>query len=189
MNKKRIKRISVIATAATATLFSIFCIMSWPLIIASEEKELTGYSFVFEDVLHFDDGAIREGQSGWIYRIPKSISHDLEANKEELKKYPMWSTLAFDGYNQIHWQNLSALEKGEHRIINDWVFKRSATISDINNVKNVNDIWKYAKYLIQQDDTLISGWYTSEGDGVVDNYFIYIMNPRLDLIIKLASLT
>jgi hypothetical protein len=177
----------LVGVAVAVALFGVLAVMTWPRMFVSEGRELTGSSIDLQESARFDR-ASREGLAASVYRIAEGSADLLEADQESLKRYPMWSARAFDGYKRVRWQTINELKNGPDRLLADAIFHGDAASVDASTVRSLDDARQLADSLSQQPGVLISGWYT-ERDGVVTNYFTYVLDLKRRLIVKLSLLT
>jgi len=183
----RLRRWLFLGTVVGAGLFGVLAVMTWPRMFVSEGRELTGMGIELRESARFDR-ASREGLAGSVYRITDQSAGALDANQVSLKRYPMWSALAFDGYKRVRWQPVDELKSGPNRLLARAVLRSDAGPVDAASVSTVDEAQQLAAWLSHQEGVQISGWYT-ERDGVVTNYVAYILDVKRRLIVKLSLLT
>lgn len=187
--KSRLRRWMLRGVGISAGLFCVLAVISWPRMFVSEGRELTGASIELRELARFDR-ASREGSAATVYRIGEGAALALAANKTSLKRYPMWSARAFDGYKRVRWQTMQELKSGPDRLFVDWVFLgiTHPTAVDAEKVSSLDEVRALAASLSQPDGVLLCGWYTGSDD-VVTNYVAYILDLKRRLLIKLSLLT
>ena len=183
-----LRRSVTVPCCILACVFALLAVVTWPRIFVSQGRELTGTSLDLEQIVRVDDGSMREGAAAWVYRLPDRAADALDSDRQRLRRFPMWSALAFDGYRLVRWQTLAEMNRGADRILADSVFRSGGRDLDPANVSAVGDAHDLASFLVQQETVLVSGWYT-ESKGVVTNYFVYVLDLRRRLMVKLSLLT
>jgi len=186
-NPGKLRRRILIVSAVVLGLFGIVAVMSWPSMLVSECHELTGTDIDLLELARFYP-ASREGSAGTVYRIPDPSADRLNANQQSLRKYPMWSALAFDGYKRVRWQTLQELKSGPDRLLAETLFGFDSVPMDASSVRSMNELRDLATALAVQESTLIGGWYTDR-DGAITNYFVYVLDLRRRLLVKVSLLT
>jgi hypothetical protein len=184
---KRLRRVLLFAALCGGGAFVLLTVMTWPSFFVSQGRELTGVGFELKEVTYFKRGS-REGRAAGIYRLPADAADELMQRQESLKAYPMWSALAFDGYNRVRWQTIAELNGGPDRILADRVLRSDAGEIDRAQVHSLQDAEQLAASLLNQPDVLVAGWYRENG-GVVTNYFIYVLDLKQRLLVKVSLLT
>ncbi len=187
---KRPIRVLVGVVICVAALFAVFTMLIWRP-FTSKEEELTGLSFQLTEVAFFDNtGGRGEGHRIWIYRIPNDAAQRLNAKGYPLSKFPMWSALAFDGYERIQWMPTNTANSADVQLVMKSVFSdESATETDLDDVHTMADARRFAHALTKRRGTLIAGWYTAVDSDSVTNYFVYVMNLNARVLVKLSLLT
>jgi hypothetical protein len=186
-NPRTLRRWLLIGVVVAVGLFGVLVVMTWPSMFVSQGRELTGASIDLHESARFDR-ASREGLGATVYRITDTSADALSADRQSLRGYPMWSALAFDGYKRVQWQTFSELRGGPDRLLADALFRGDAASVDASSVRSLDDARDLAASLSGQDGVLICGWYT-ERDGVVTNYFAYVLDLKRRLLVKLSLLT
>jgi hypothetical protein len=100
----------------------------------------------------------------------------------------MWCGLAFDGYKRVRWQPIAELKSGPDRILADRALRGDAGEVDAASVHSLEDAQQLAASLSSQEGVLVAGWYTARG-GVVTNYFVYVLDLKRRVLVKLSLLT
>lgn len=185
-NLGKIRRRVFIVSGVALGLFGLLAVMTWPTMFVSHGRELTGTEIALLEFARFTPSS-REGSAGAAYRIPEPTAESLNANQEILREYPMWSALAFDGYRRVRWQTLQELERGPDQIL-AVLFDFDPAPIDATNVRSMNELRDLATTLALHEDALIAGWYTDQ-DGAITNYFVYVLDLRRRLLVKLSLLT
>lgn len=175
--------------AVVAAVFVLGTVVTWPSMFVSQEEELTGLSFDLRLIKHIDDGSRREGKSAWIYEIPEPAAADLAANPDRLRDYPMQSALLLDGYRRLCWTPLHELQSGHERLLVEELYSEAGPALQPRNFERVDDAQQYASQLARDPSSLIGGWYTHRNGKFLTNYFIYVINPRRRILVKLSLLT
>jgi len=168
-------------------LFIVLAVMTWPRMFVSHGRELTGTPINLQEVARFDL-ASREGLAAAVYRFTDTNANALNAHRQSLKGYPMWSGIAFDGYKRVRWQTLSELKSGHDRLLAEALFHGNIIFMDASRVRSIDDARDFASSISGQDGVLISGWYTERG-GVVTNYVAYVLDLKRRILIRLSLLT
>jgi hypothetical protein len=184
---KTLRRWLLVAIGVAIVLFGVLAIMTWPSMFVSKGRELTGASIDLQEYARFDR-ASREGLAASVYRITGRSVDALNADQQSLRRFPMWSALAFDGHKRVRWQALNELKSGPDRLLVDAVFRADAALMDAPGVSSLDDARNLAASLSGQEGVLISGWYTERG-GVVTNYFAYVLDLKRRLLVELSLLT
>ena len=161
--------------------------MCWPSPFFSEERELTGVSFDLELVVCVDDGSFREGSKAWVYRISDNAAEILASDHKQLSEYPMWSALAFDGYNLVRWSPLLELQSSPDHLLAEVLSTDCVTTVLPDDVSNMMEARELASSLARTESGLISGWYTAH-HGSVTNYFIFVIDLNRKLLVKLSRI-
>lgn len=184
---KRLGSILFLVALCSGGVFVLFTVMSWPSMFVSQGRELTGVGLELEESARFER-ASREGPAASIYRITGEAADDLSNNRQSLKAYPMWCGLAFDGYKRVRWQTVEELKGGPDRILADRVLRGEAGEVDATQVQGLKDAQQLATSLAYQEGVLVAGWYTASG-GIVTNYFVYVLDLKRRILVKVSLLT
>ncbi len=179
----------LVASLAIGAMMTMVVVTSWPMFFVTDSQELTGLRFEMQKVKFISEGG-REGFRTTIYRIPNTAVAEIKSDLRRLKSYPMWSALWFDGYKQARWQTFSELSKISNGRVVANVFHDISVEGEIDlaSVETRADVARYARALLNDPSTLVSGWYTLSGD-VVTNYFIYVLDLKQGVIVKLSLIT
>lgn len=183
----RLRRWLLIGAGVVVGLFGVLAVMTWPRMFVSQGRELTGAGIELQEFARFDR-ASREGLAASIYRIADNSADALNTDQQSLRSYPMWSALAFDGYKRVRWQTLNELKAGPDRLLADALFRGDVPSADASSVRSLDEARDLAVSLSRQEGVLIAGWYT-ERDGVVTNYFVYVLDLNRRLLVELSLLT
>lgn len=156
----------------------------------SQEANLTGLTFQLSETAFFDDtGVSGEGRRVWIYRIPEDVAIRMGAPDYPLSKYPLWSPLWFDGYQQTRWTPASAAVPTDfHSLLQTALDSQTVGTIAKEDIVTIDQAREFANNLLKNDDTLVAGWYTSAEGDLVPNYFVYVMNLEQRILIKLSQL-
>ena len=176
------RTIALVAFLWGAGAFLVFALMTWPSVFVSQGRELTGTTLELQEFARFKRG-LREGAGATLYRISGEAVDDLRNDPQSLKAYPMWSTLAFDGYERVSWQTVAELESGPDQILAHRVFGSDAGEVDAARVQSLEDARQVATWLSNQEGVVVAGWYTES------NYFVYVLDLNRRLLVKLWLLT
>jgi len=185
--RKVLLRIGMALTVVAACC-GVYVVMTWPMVIASEERELTGLEFHLDLIAQVNDGSYREGYRAWVYRIPPTAATAINADRNSLTTYPMWSALCFDGYKLVRWKPIQAIRASEDRILLERVFDCHSTDVAPEQVRTVEDARHLATSIANGKSALIASWYSSS-EGIVTNYFVYVIDLEHRLLIKLSLTT
>lgn len=186
-NPSKIRRRLFIVSAVVLGLFGMVAVMTWPTMWVSQGRELTGTDIDLLELARFTR-ASREGSAGAIYRIPDPNADRLNANQQILQEFPMWSALAFDGYERVRWQTLQELKRGPDQLLAEVFFDVDPVPMEAARVRSMDELRDLASALALQEDALIAGWYTDR-DGVITNYIVYVLDLKQRLLVKLSLLT
>ncbi len=182
-------RIIVFFILGATALFVVFCIVLWPP-FTSEEVELTGLSFQLSETAFYDDtGSRGEGRRIWVYEFPPAASQRLSARDYPLAQYPMWSALAFDGYKRMRWKLVKDANSEEVELLKSALGNDDYERWTYDDALAIDEARGFARKLADRDDTLISGWYTVVNDDMITNYFLYVLNLKDRILVKLSLLT
>jgi hypothetical protein len=184
---KRLRSVVLLAALCGGGAFALFTVMTWPSMFVSQGRVLMGASLELQESARFDRGS-REGRAAWIYRVSGEAADDLSNDPQSLKAYPMWCALAFDGYKRVRWQTIAELKAGPDRILADRALPSEAGDIDAAQVQSLEDAQQLAASLSNQEGVLVAGWYTTSG-GVVTNYFVYVLDLKRRMLVKLSLLT
>jgi hypothetical protein len=160
-------------------------VMTWPSLFVSRSRELTGRNFDLRAISSYVYPG-REGPCASIYRLPNAAADALDADRQSLRQYPMWTALAFDGYQRVRWQTLSELKAGPDQILAT-LFETGGGIPDDVIDNRLTEARNLAVRLTLQEDVLIAGWYV-ERNGHMTNYFVYVLDLKSRRMVKLGML-
>ena len=162
-------------------LLCFLAITLWPFAYIPLGRILTGRDLDLREPSRFDDGSWREGACAWIYQIAESDAATLNAERDTLRNYPMWSADAFiDHKKQIRWQSFEELENGPDRAVIQSALKAEPSVRDARQVGSLGDAQSLAASLAKQPGVLISGNYDRS------NYCIYVLDLKQRVLINVV---
>lgn len=163
-------------------LFSMFVVcMNWG-IWRSVSYELTGVEFPIKEIYRTDTSNCGRELGFWVevYQLPEHLQTLLDEKKIDLKDYPMFSCLKWDGYTRITWTHEFPRNDVEKSIYDS--IQKDIDPTHMPTVKNISDdksAKELASHLLKQHGTLCGGWYRNRGQKSevwVTDYFFYIIN-------------
>jgi hypothetical protein len=187
-NLASLRRLLLASLIAGIAAFLAIAVQSWPRFFFGEGRELTGVDVEFEEVCHFPLEWRREGPTATVYRVPAVTATALNFNRQSLQNYPMWNGLVFDGYRRVPWTTLDELRHGPHQILAERLFDGDAAVTAVDEIESLADARDFGNALGRQDGVLISAWYTGS-NGFLTNYFVYVLDLKRCLLVKLTLTT
>lgn len=160
---------------------SLLVFFNWG-IFRSISYSLTGVEFPIKGVYRTDTSNCGRELGFWVevYRLPENLQDLLNEKKIDLKDYPMFSGLKWDGYTRVMWTREFPQNEAEKHIYDS--IKKDIDPTHVPMLESVSDDQSakdFAGCLLNDRNTLWGGWYKSHkwpGGGMVSDYFIYILN-------------
>jgi len=155
--------------------------MNWG-IWRSLSYELTGVEFPIKKIYLTDTSNCGREFGFWVevYQLPEHLQTLLDEKRIELKDYPMFSGLKWDGYTRITWTHEFPGNDAEQSIYD--AIRKGVDPTHMPTVESVSDnesAKELACHLLKQQGTLCGGWYKNRGqknEAWVTDYFFYIIN-------------
>jgi hypothetical protein len=143
---------------------------------------LTGVEFPIKKVYRTDTSNRGRELGFWIevYQLPEHLQDLLLEKKIDLKDYPRFSSLKWDGYTRITWTHEFPRNDAEKSIYDS--IKKDIDPTLMPTVERVSDdksAEELAGHLFKHHGTLYGGWYKNRGRGKeiwITDYFFYIIN-------------
>ncbi|MEA4862995.1 MAG: hypothetical protein VB042_06770 [Victivallaceae bacterium] len=151
--------------------------------------ELTGVEFPIKEVYRTETSDRGRDLGFWVvvYQLPENLQTLINEEKIDLKDYPMFSGLKWDGYTRIKWTHEFPRNDAEKSIYDDII--EDIDLAHVQTVEMVSDdksAKALANYLLNQPDTLYGGWYKIIGrknEVWIPHYFFYIINIKKQILI------
>lgn len=161
------------------TILAVF--LNWG-IWRSLPYRLTGVEFPIKKVYRSDTSNRGRELGSWVevYQLPENLQTILNGKKIDLKDYPMFSGLKWDGYTRITWTHEFPGNDAEKFIYDS--IKKDIDPSHVPTVESVSD-YESAKnlagHLLKHHGSLCGGWYKNRGrenEVWITDYYFYIIN-------------